>query len=103
MANSTSLGGYNNSQNYVFNINGKITLRIPGIEGLSVTGTAAIDRGFLFSKYFTKPLILNFWDGSTVDENNIPVLTEMQNRRQPKVRAAARPFWWLYDEFTAQL
>ena len=86
VANSTPLGGYNKSQNYVFNINAMATLRIPGIEGLSVTGTAAIDRGFLFSKYFTNPLYLNFWDESTVDANNIPVLTQSQTGGSPKLQ-----------------
>jgi TonB-linked SusC/RagA family outer membrane protein len=78
VANSTPLGGANHSQNYVFNINGSFTLRIPAVKGLSLTGTAAFDRNFRFSKFFSKPLHLWFWDGSSLEETGLPLLSPVQ-------------------------
>lgn len=75
---STDAGGYNKSNNYVLNANGKLTIKIPGVEGLSITGTAGIDRNFMYGKQLLKPWNLHVWDGFTVDANNIPVLEERQ-------------------------
>ncbi len=71
---STSQTGYNRTKNYFLNSNLKLKIKIPWIEGLSLTGTAAIDKEFDFGKNFIKPWYLYTWDKVTYDANNIPVL-----------------------------
>jgi TonB-linked SusC/RagA family outer membrane protein len=71
---STPLGGYNSSENYVFNSTGKLNLKTPWVEGLSFTITGTFDRVFNYGKYWAIPVVYNeAWDGvSTTD----PVFTE---------------------------
>ena len=71
---TTPLSGYDNSENYVLNINTKINIIIPWVKGLSVTGNAAIDRGLRYEKEFGKQYTLYDWDKISVDENGEPVL-----------------------------
>jgi len=73
---STPLGGYDNRENYVFNVNVSMNIKIPWVEGLSFRGTAAFDRGLRYSKRFNKRYELHTWDGYTVDDNQIPVLAK---------------------------
>lgn len=71
---STSETGYNRSKNYSLNSNFKLKIKVPWVKGLSLTGTAAVDKGFDFGKNFTKPWYLYTWDKVTYDSNKIPVL-----------------------------
>ncbi len=75
---STSAAGYNRTENYVFNLTGKLNVKIPWIDGLTWTTTGAIDRGLLYTKQLNKRYDLYTWDGTTVDANNIPVLVKGQ-------------------------
>jgi TonB-linked SusC/RagA family outer membrane protein len=75
---STSAAGYNHTDNYVFNLTSKLNVKIPWIEGLVWTTTAAIDRGLLYTKKLNKRYDLYTWDGSTVDAGDIPVLVKGQ-------------------------
>lgn len=72
----TKQSGYNNKENYIFNVNGKIDIKVPWIEGLSLTAMGAIDRGIYLTKKFDNQYKLYTWDGNTVDENSTPVLKE---------------------------
>jgi len=73
---SSKDAGYNNRQNLIANVNAKIDIKIPWVEGLSVTGTAAIDRGYYYGKQFSKQYTLYYWDKVTM-ENGSPKLTEV--------------------------
>jgi len=72
---ATPEAGLSEGENYVFNINSKLQVKIPGVEGLTFTATGALDRGLNYSKFFSKHYTLYDWDGVTYDENNVPVLT----------------------------
>src|SRR4030043_498884 len=72
---STPDAGLSEGENYVFNLNSKLQIKVPGVEGLTFTATGALDRGLNYSKFFSKHYILYKWDGMTYDEDNIPVLT----------------------------
>jgi len=78
MVQATKAGGVNHSDNYVLNINGKLKIDIPWIEGLSWTTAGALDRGLFYSKYFSKRYALYKWDGSTLDESGNPKLISSQ-------------------------
>ena len=71
---ATPEAGLSEGENNVFNLNSKLVVRIPGVEGLSITATGALDRGLNYTKFFSKHYTLYEWDGQTYDENNEPVL-----------------------------
>jgi TonB-linked SusC/RagA family outer membrane protein len=71
---STTDAGTSESDDYVFNVNIKLNIKVPGVEGLSFTATAAFDRDLDYMKYFSKKYTLYDWDGTTVDNENNPVL-----------------------------
>ncbi len=75
---STSQAGYNKGENYVFNINAKVNVKIPWVKGLSLTGVAAIDRGLNYTKKFNKKYDLYTWDGTTVETDGLPTLVKGQ-------------------------
>ncbi len=75
---STSQAGYNKGENYVFNINAKVNVKIPWVKGLSLTGVAAIDRGLNYTKKFNKKYDLYTWDGTTVGTDGLPTLVKGQ-------------------------
>lgn len=75
---STSKAGYNKGENYVFNINAKVNVKIPWVKGLSLTGVAAFDRGLNYTKSFSKKYELYTWDGTSLDSNNLPLLVKGQ-------------------------
>ncbi len=73
---ATPDAGRDESDNYVFNVNAKLNIKIPWVEGLSVTATGAIDRGLDYQKDFSKLYSLYSWDGSTLDSDGLPYLVK---------------------------
>lgn len=73
---STKATGYDDDKRYVLNSNLKLNIKIPWVEGLSLTGNAAIDKGFRFDKTFQTPWYLYSWDGQTRDASGQPVLVK---------------------------
>ena len=71
---STSQTGYDSDKWYVLNSTLQLNVKIPWVEGLSLTGNAGIDKGFNFRKRFQTPWYLNSWDGTSRDANGQPVL-----------------------------
>lgn len=67
---STDATGYNRDKNYVLNSNIKLNINIPWVKGLSLTGNAAIDKGFRFDKFWQTPWYLYTWDYNTYDTIN---------------------------------
>jgi TonB-linked SusC/RagA family outer membrane protein len=72
----TKKTGYNDKENYIFNITGKIDIKIPWVEGLALTATGAIDRGIYQTKKFDNQYTLYTWDGHSVDASGTPVLKD---------------------------
>jgi TonB-dependent starch-binding outer membrane protein SusC len=73
---STDATGYDKDKYYALNTNLKLNINIPWVKGLSLTGTAAIDKGFDFRKTWQTPWYLYTWDYQTYDANNKPVLVK---------------------------
>ena len=53
-----------------------LDINIPWISGLSLSANAAMDWRLENRKRWVTPWYLNSWDGSTYDENGVPVLVE---------------------------
>ncbi|MGN6246892.1 MAG: SusC/RagA family TonB-linked outer membrane protein [Ginsengibacter sp.] len=73
---STDATGYDRDKLYTLNTNLKLKFDIPWVQGLSLTGNAAIDKGFDFHKLWQTPWYLYTWDGSTMDANGKPLLVK---------------------------
>lgn len=73
---STDATGYDKDKYYVLNSTFKLNITIPWVRGLSLVGTAAIDKGFDFRKTWQTPWYLYTWDYQTFDANNKPVLVK---------------------------
>jgi TonB-linked SusC/RagA family outer membrane protein len=71
---STRATGYDQAKTLVLNTNFKLDIKIPWVKGLSVTGNAAIDKGYVFRKIWNTPWFLYTWDGLTLDPNGNPSL-----------------------------
>ncbi|MEO7767294.1 MAG: SusC/RagA family TonB-linked outer membrane protein, partial [Ferruginibacter sp.] len=70
---STKATGYDHDKRYVLNTNAKLVIKVPWISGLSLTGNAALDKGFRFRKRWRTPWYLYSFDG--FDTNGQPKLT----------------------------
>lgn len=73
---STDATGYDRDKRYVLNSNMSLDIKVPWVDGLSVTGNAAIDKGFDFRKVWQTPWYLYTWDFQTRDSNGNPVLVK---------------------------
>jgi TonB-linked SusC/RagA family outer membrane protein len=71
---STNAAGYDDNKVYVLNTSFKLDVKVPWIKGLSLTGSANLDKSFQNRKRFETPWEVNTWDKKTYDANNIPVL-----------------------------
>ena len=76
---TTSQTGYNKDKRYYMQSNLKLDIVIPWIKGLSVTGNASIDKNILNQKIWRTPWYLNTWDGTTLDANQKPVITQVKS------------------------
>jgi len=73
---TTDLTGHNEDIRDYFQSTGKVEIRIPGVEGLKVTGTAAIDKYSGRQKNWQLPWTLYDWDKKTFQADGVtPVLT----------------------------
>jgi TonB-linked SusC/RagA family outer membrane protein len=73
---TTDLTGYNKDIRDYFQTTGKVEIKIPGVEGLKVTGTAAIDKYSGRQKNWQLPWTLYDWDKKTFQADGVtPVLT----------------------------
>ncbi|PWU00425.1 MAG: SusC/RagA family TonB-linked outer membrane protein [Bacteroidetes bacterium] len=73
---STDATGYDHDKYYVLNSNLKLNINIPWVKGLSVSGNAALDKGFDFRKTWSTPWYLYTWDYTTYDANGQPLLVK---------------------------
>jgi len=73
---TTNETGYDKDKKDFVQTNGKLEILIPGVEGLKITGMAAVDKYFRSRKKFQKPWYLYSWDGSTYEaDGKTPKLT----------------------------
>ena len=73
---STDATGYDKDKYYTLNTNLKLNINIPWIKGLSISGTAAIDKGFDFRKKWQTPWYLYTANFALLDANGHPTLTK---------------------------
>jgi TonB-linked SusC/RagA family outer membrane protein len=74
---TTNQTGYDRQKNDFFQTNGQIDIKIPGVEGLKLTGTAAVDKRVWNRKLWTIPWTL-YERGSGTDANGNPNLLPSQ-------------------------
>lgn len=73
---TTNKTGYQHDKRDYLQTNGKIEILVPGIEGLKITGTAAVDKYLLSNKVWQTPWSLYYWDHkSLMADGKSPVLT----------------------------
>lgn len=75
---TTDATGYLLDKTYSLQSNVKLDIKIPWVNGLSISGTASYDKNILNHKQFEKPWYVYTWDGSTYDANHVPVLVKGQ-------------------------
>ena len=73
---TTNQTGYDKDKRDYFQTNGKLEILIPGVKGLKVTGTAAVDKYILNGKRWQTPWYLYSWDRATFEADGVtPRLT----------------------------
>ncbi|GAA5224955.1 SusC/RagA family TonB-linked outer membrane protein [Membranihabitans marinus] len=73
---TTNATGYDDEKRDYFQTNGSVTIKIPGVEGLSFKGLAAVDKYIRRRKVWSTPWDLYFWDNTTYEADGVtPVLT----------------------------
>lgn len=60
----TDATGFDNQKDYYIQNTLKLNIKIPGVEGLTVMGSASYDKYFKFRKKFDTPWTLYSWDGN---------------------------------------
>ncbi|MGJ1206253.1 SusC/RagA family TonB-linked outer membrane protein [Sphingobacterium lactis] len=79
---ATNATGYNRDKRYYFQTNGQVEIQIPGVEGLKVTGNAAVDKYVRNSKLWEIPWYLYTWQNNAMEDDGVtPKLTA--GRRGP--------------------
>ena len=71
---STDATGYDRDKRYYFQSNGQIDITIPGIEGLKITGNAAVDKYVRGTKRWEIPWFLYTWQGGYEADGTTPLL-----------------------------
>ena len=84
---TTNRGGYDLNRRNNQQISGKLKIRVPWIEGLTLTGNVAFDTQYDNDKLWQKPWYTYTWDRKTYDENNNPALVESKKGfTEPQLR-----------------
>lgn len=89
---TTDLTGTNKDVRDYFQTTGKVEIKIPGVEGLKVTGTAAIDKYSGRQKNWQLPWTLYDWDKKTYEADGVTPVLEGTVRSQytdPRLRETA--------------
>jgi TonB-linked SusC/RagA family outer membrane protein len=74
---TTNQTGYDKDKRDYFQVNGKVEISIPGVNGLKLTGTATLDKEDQFRKLWQTPWSLYFWDHATYEpDGKTPLLTK---------------------------
>lgn len=81
---TTNATGYDRDTRDYFQTNGTLEIKIPGVEGLKITGTAAVDKTMQFNKRWETPWTLYQLGSGFEDDGVTPVLV-------PSKRGPAEP------------
>lgn len=73
---TTNTGGYDKNKKTDLLMGGNLTVKVPWVKGLSLTGNIAMDNSFNNDKLWQEPWYIYTWDKTTYDANKTPVLTE---------------------------
>jgi TonB-linked SusC/RagA family outer membrane protein len=73
---TTNQTGYDKDKRDYFQVNGRVEIQIPWVQGLKITGMATADKENQLERVWQTPWSLYFWDHSTYDANGVPVLTK---------------------------
>jgi TonB-linked SusC/RagA family outer membrane protein len=73
---ASSETGYDRNKSYYIQTNANLEITQPWIDGLKLNLTVSYDKYLQQRKLWFQPWYLYNWDGTTVDANNIPVLTQ---------------------------
>jgi TonB-linked SusC/RagA family outer membrane protein len=74
---TTNATGYDNDKRDYFQTNGRVEILIPGVQGLKVTGTAAVDKYQFNGKRWSTPWYLYSWNGTDYEaDGTTPKLTK---------------------------
>ena len=74
---TTNQTGYDKDKRDYFQTNGKVELLIPGVEGLKLTGFAALDKYYKRENRWETPWYLYFWDKVSYESDGVtPKLTK---------------------------
>lgn len=72
---TTNQTGYDHDKRNYFLANGRVEFKIPGVEGLKLSGTASLDKMIRRTKTWETPWYLYFWDGTSYeDDGKTPLL-----------------------------
>ena len=73
---TTNKTGYQKDKRDYLQTNAKVEILVPGVTGLKITGTAAVDKFLLNNKVWQTPWSLYYWDGTSFQaDGKSPVLT----------------------------
>jgi len=74
---TTNQTGYDKDRRDYFQTNGRIDLQVPFVEGLKISGFAALDKYFKGGKRWETPWYLYFWDKVSYEADGVtPKLTK---------------------------
>lgn len=74
---TTNATGYDHDKRNYLQTNGKVEILIPWVNGLKVTGSAAVDKYIRRTKTWETPWYLYFWDHKTYEaDGKTPLLTK---------------------------
>jgi TonB-linked SusC/RagA family outer membrane protein len=72
---TTNATGYDKDNRYYLQTNGSLNIKVPGVEGLEVNLTGAVDKYLRKRKRWNTPFYLYTWDGSSYeDDGTTPLL-----------------------------
>lgn len=73
---TTKQSGYDKRTDQILETKANVDIKVPWIEGLSLSLNYAYDKSFYNRKLWEKPWYLYSWDGSSYDSSGQPILTE---------------------------
>ncbi|WP_315820795.1 TonB-dependent receptor [Paraflavitalea speifideaquila] len=74
---TTNATGYDKDKRDYFQTNGRVEFQVPGVTGLKITGTAALDKYIRRTKRWETPWYLYFWDKKTYEADGVtPKMTK---------------------------
>ncbi len=97
---TTNQTGYDRDIRYYVQSNGRIEIKIPGVEGLKLTGNVAVDKYIRQGKTWVKPWYIYAWDYTSYEPDGVtPILNKVQ--KGPATQATLNQY--TEDQFNSML